>query len=109
MEPDETQTIAGLQGLEWRTWVYFLMAVAVLPISLIVIVLVYSLSQHETSGSLLVFGLLGLVGFVNTCVAFAMLLPLRRDIAALAVAASPSGATLGGSEGPNDSFWTSTR
>jgi len=109
-EVDETATVSRLQSLERRSWLYFGLAVAVVPIALVVMVLIHALRGPESeSGSQMVFGLLGFVGILNGIAAFLLLRTVQRDIAALAVAASPGGAALGGGESAPDSFWTLSR
>jgi eukaryotic-like serine/threonine-protein kinase len=112
-EVDASATVSGLQQLDRRTWIYFGLAVAVVPIALVLMVLVQAVplpySKLGTRDLQMMFGLLGLVGLVNVSAAFVLLRAVQRDIAALAVAASPGGAGLGGGEAAPDSFWTLSR
>jgi hypothetical protein len=115
-DADDPAALVDLARLERRSWVYFFVTVAVLPLAIIVIALVGS-NPNTTSNPTglgvtevqLVFAVLGIVGLSNSGIAFILLSAVRKDIAALSVAVSPASATLGGADTVSDSFWTNTR
>ncbi|MBI2825047.1 MAG: serine/threonine protein kinase [Planctomycetia bacterium] len=105
-DQEDPTALDRVRSLERRTWVYFILAVIVPPLAVVVMVLVQRMEQTAKAMPPEAFAILGGVGLVNSALVFVLLRAVQKAIGALSLAVSPPGTvTLGGGESASDSFW----
>ncbi|HVU85970.1 MAG TPA: serine/threonine-protein kinase [Pirellulales bacterium] len=103
-EHTDMSALGMVRRLQQRAWLYFGVAVVVPPLATIVMVLVRTIASESTPP--VIFGVLGLVGLINSGLIFVLLRAVQNALVALAIAVSPPGTvTIGGGDSVSDSFW----
>ena len=102
-EHTDLSALGMVRRLQQRTWIYFGVAVVVPPLAITVMAILSVAAENMPQWT---FGVLGLVGLINSGLIFALSRAVQSALVSLAIAVSPPGTvTLGGGDSVSDSMW----
>jgi serine/threonine protein kinase len=102
-EHTDLAALGLVRSLQKRTWFYFGVAMVVPPLSIVVMAILSVAAEDMPQAT---FGVLGMVGLINSALIFALSRSVQGALVSLAIAVSPPGTvTLGGGDSVSDSMW----